>query len=377
MQLSVVIVSYNVRYFLELCLQSVIKATSKITAEIIVVDNNSTDDTCTVISEKYPEVNLIKNPKNLGFAKANNLGVSKSKGDYILILNPDTVVAEDTFVNCLTFAKTQNNLGALGVKLIDGTGSFLPESKRNFPTPWVTFYKMMGLQSKKHAYYATQISEKGLGKVAVLVGAFMFIKKSTYLTVNGFDEDYFMYGEDIDLCYKLTKAGFENYYLGSETIIHFKGESTQKDVKYLNYFYGAMQLFYKKHFKKSVFFGFILKAGIYFWYSLKYYQVNFKKSPKPIFQKATYLGINSEMFSKLKSQFKEVKFKSAESISEIENTSTDLLILDVTYLGYKKLINTIASLKNKGIKYRLLSQKDDFILGSDNAADRGEVIVLN
>jgi GT2 family glycosyltransferase len=377
MQLSVVIVSYNVRYFLELCLQSVLKAATRIDCEIIVVDNNSTDDTCKVISEKYTEVNLIKSPKNLGFAKANNLGVSKAKGDYVLILNPDTVVAEDTFINCLAFAKEQKDLGALGVKLIDGNGNFLPESKRNFPTPLVTFYKMLGLNSKKHAYYAKQVSENAIGKVEVLVGAFMLIKKSTYFAVNGFDEDYFMYGEDIDLSYKLSKKGYQNYYLGTETVIHFKGESTQKNVKYLKYFYGAMQLFYKKHLKKDFLFSLILKVGICFWYGIKYFQLNFKKSSKPIIQRATYLGADMEILYTLKNQFKEVEFKRAERISEIENTLIDLLVLDVAFFGFKSLINTILELKNKNIKFRILSQNCDFALGSDNAIERGEVITLN
>ncbi|MFK5891387.1 MAG: glycosyltransferase family 2 protein, partial [Flavobacteriaceae bacterium] len=199
MQLSVVIVSYNAVPFLELCLHSVVKAIENLDAEIIVVDNLSTDDTCQRIQEKFKDVKLIANTSNLGFATANNLGVLEANGDYVLILNPDTVVAEDTFINCLAFADNTKNLGALGVKLIDGGGYYLPESKRNFPTPLVTFYKMLGVKSQKHAYYAKHVSENDTGKVAVLVGAFMFLKRDTYLFVKGFDTDYFMYGEDIDL----------------------------------------------------------------------------------------------------------------------------------------------------------------------------------
>ena len=250
MDLSVIIISYNVQYFLEQCILSIKAASQNIKTEIIVVDNNSSDASCKLISKKYPEIILIQNKENVGFSKANNQGVKIAKGDYVLILNPDTVVAEDTFTKILNFAKSKHNLGVLGVKLIDGSGNFLPECKRGIPTPSVSFNKLFGISSKQTGkYYATHLNENETGIVAVLVGAFMFLKKSVYKEVNGFDESYFMYGEDIDLSYKILNCGYQNYYYANTQVIHYKGESTEKDVINLKYFHNAMKIFYKKHFK--------------------------------------------------------------------------------------------------------------------------------
>jgi GT2 family glycosyltransferase len=214
MDISIVIVNYNVRYFLEQCILSIIDASRKLAVEIIVVDNNSTDDSVSFLQKKYPYINLIANKENVGFSKANNQGVSIAKGEYVLILNPDTVIAEDTLNTIFNFAKTKQNLGILGVKLIDGSGNFLPESKRGIPTPRVSFNKLFRISSRqKSKYYAAHIGENESGVVAVLVGAFMFMQKSVYNEVKGFDEDYFMYGEDIDLCYKVLNKGYQNYYL--------------------------------------------------------------------------------------------------------------------------------------------------------------------
>ncbi|MEH6407831.1 MAG: glycosyltransferase family 2 protein, partial [Leeuwenhoekiella sp.] len=248
MTLSIIILNYNVKYYLELCLQSVKKATRNIDAEVIVIDNASIDGSLEMIKQKYPEVIRIKNTENVGFAKANNQGVAIAQGEYICILNPDMVVAENCFEEVIAFAKAKKNPGAIGVKLIDGSGRFLPESKRNLPTPKVALSKMMG---REKAYYATYLDENARGKVEVLVGAFMFMKKSTYLQMGGFDEDYFMYGEDIDLSYRLEQASFTNYYLGDLTCIHFKGESTNRNREYLNRFYNAMAVFYGKHFSSN------------------------------------------------------------------------------------------------------------------------------
>ena len=209
MKLSVIILNYNVRYFLEACIKSVQAAIAGIDAEIIVIDNNSPDDSCDMMQLTFPEIQLIANTKNVGFAKANNQGVNIAKGEYICILNPDTIVAENTFAQLLTFAENKGNLGAIGCKLIDGSGAFLPESKRNIPTPKVSIKKILG---NKNSGYYSNLDENKIGKVEILVGAFMLMKKSVYKAVAGFDEDYFMYGEDIDLSYKIIKAGFQNYY---------------------------------------------------------------------------------------------------------------------------------------------------------------------
>ena len=248
LKLSVVILNYNVRYFLELCLQSVEAALVDIPSEIIVIDNDSKDDSCAMVKANFPSVTLIKNTSNIGFSKANNQAVKVAKGTYVCILNPDTVVAEDTFKTILNFADTQTNLGIIGCRLVDGSGSFLPESKRNIPVVKIAIKKIFG---NSQPYYASHIKEHDTAKVEILVGAFMILKRYLYDTLKGFDEDYFMYGEDIDFSYKSLNEGYDNYYFGGTTIIHYKGESTRRNEIYLKRFYGAMQIFYKKHFKTN------------------------------------------------------------------------------------------------------------------------------
>ena len=222
MKLSVVILNYNVRYFLELCLQSVEAALEGIPSEIIVIDNNSDDASCEMVVSKFPSVTLIKNAVNVGFSKANNQAVEVAKGEYVCILNPDTVVSEDTFLKVMDFADSKSNLGIVGCRLIDGAGDFLHESKRNIPLVSIAIKKILGNSNR---YYANHVSEYGVGKVDVLVGAFMLIRQDVYKLLGGFDEDYFMYGEDIDLSYKSLKSGYDNYYYGDVSVIHYKGES--------------------------------------------------------------------------------------------------------------------------------------------------------
>lgn len=259
MKLSVVIVNYNVRYFLELCLKSVEAAITSIDAEIIVVDNNSSDESCKMIKQLFPNIHLLENKDNVGFSKANNQGVAVAKGDYVCILNPDTVVAEDTFSQLIDFSESIDNIGIVSCKLIDGAGKFLPESKRNIPTRLVAIRKLIGLSK---SYYASNIKEGEVGKSSVFVGAFMLLKRSLYESVGGFDERYFMYGEDIDLSFSVLNTGYNNYYYGKTTVIHYKGESTLKDAVYAKLFYGAMQLFYKKYFKSNFLFDMIVGLGI-------------------------------------------------------------------------------------------------------------------
>ena len=260
MQLSVIILNYNVRYFLEQCVLSVQEALSNIDGEIIVVDNNSSDASCQMMKTLFPNVKLIENKTNSGFPKGNNIGVAEAKGDYICILNPDTVVAEDTFEKILAFAEKQSDLGIVGCKLIDGTGKFLPESKRGIPSPWVAFTKITGLyhffpkNKLFNQYYAQDLNENETGKVAILVGAFMVMKRDLYSDLKGFDENCFMYSDDIDLSYRSLLKGKSNYYFHETSVIHYKGESTVKDKMYMKRFQDAMNFFYKKHFKVSIFF---------------------------------------------------------------------------------------------------------------------------
>ncbi|MCS6935279.1 MAG: glycosyltransferase family 2 protein [Chitinophagales bacterium] len=271
MKLSVVIVSYNVRYFLELCLQSVERAIRGIPAEVFVVDNNSSDQSAETVRLNYPWVKLIANDQNLGFAKANNQAIRQSTGEYVLLLNPDTVVAEDTFTKCIAFMDSHPDAGGMGVRMIDGTGRFLPESKRGLPTPAVAFFKMFGLSAlfprsrvfgKYHLGY---LSETDTYQVDVLSGAFMFLRRSVLNQTGLLDEDFFMYGEDIDLSYRITKAGYKNYYFPHTTIIHFKGESTKKGtLNYVKIFYQAMIIFARKHFSgnQSVMFSLLIDIAV-------------------------------------------------------------------------------------------------------------------
>ncbi len=258
MKLSVVIVNYNVKYFLEQCLFTAQKAASKISSEIIVVDNDSVDGSCQMVKEKYPEVLLISNKENLGFSKANNQAIRVSKGEYILLLNPDTVVEEDCFLKIVQFMDQTPDAGGLGVKMIDGKGRFLPESKRGLPTPEVAFWKMFGFSkilphSKRFGrYHLGYLDNNQIHEVDVLAGAFMLLRRETLRKVGLLDEDYFMYGEDIDLSYRITRGGYKNYYFPETTIIHYKGESTKKgSINYVKVFYNAMIIFARKHFSKG------------------------------------------------------------------------------------------------------------------------------
>ncbi|MBA3648558.1 MAG: glycosyltransferase [Chitinophagales bacterium] len=272
MRLSVIIVNYNVKFFLEQALLSVKKAAKDISSEILVVDNSSVDGSVEMVRKKFPEVFLIENKENAGFAKANNQAIERSKGEFILLLNPDTVVEEDTFLKCLHFMDEHSATGALGVKMLDGKGNFLRESKRSFPTPEVAFYKAFGLsvlfpRSKLFArYHLGHLPENKTSEVEVLSGAFMFIRKAALNKAGLLDEDFFMYGEDIDLSYRIVKAGYKNFYVADTRIIHYKGESTRKGtMNYVRLFYQAMIIFAQKHFsrQKAGVYIFLLKVAIY------------------------------------------------------------------------------------------------------------------
>lgn len=273
MKISIVIVNYNVEHFLEQCLHSVYAALQNIEGEVWVVDNNSVDGSLAMLERKFPQVKLIANKENVGFARANNQAIRQSSGEYILLLNPDTIVEPDTFSKCLDFMDSTPDAGGLGVRMLDGNGKFLPESKRGLPTPAVAFYKIFGLsklfpKSKKFgSYHLTYLDEYETNAVDVLAGAYMLLRKSTLDEVGLLDEDYFMYGEDIDLSYRITLGGYKNYYFPETRIIHYKGESTKKSsVNYVYVFYHAMQIFAKKHFslKNARLFNWCINLAIWF-----------------------------------------------------------------------------------------------------------------
>ena len=258
MKFSIIIVNYNVAYFLEQCLQSVYAALKNIESEVFVVDNNSVDNSVEMVLTKFPQVKLIQNKENIGFSRANNQAIRLAKGEYVLLLNPDTVVESDTFEKVIDFMDITPDAGGLGVKMINGRGEFLPESKRSLPLPAVAFYRIFGLsklfkKSKKFGkYHLSYLNSDEINPVEVLSGAFMLLRKSVLDTVGLLDEDYFMYGEDIDLSYRIIKSGYKNYYFPKTRIIHYKGESTKKSsVNYVLVFYREMQIFARKHFSQK------------------------------------------------------------------------------------------------------------------------------
>ena len=262
MKLSVVIVSYNVRSYLEQCLQSVQKALEGIEGEVFVVDNHSDDDSVVTIREQYPWVRLIENQENLGFSKANNQAIRQSQADYVLLLNPDTVVAEDTLRGVLTFMDEHPKAGGAGVMMCYEDGSRAPESRRALPTPWVAALKMLGFTKR---YYMSHLPWDQPCRIEVISGAFCLLRHEALKTIGLLDEDFFMYGEDIDLSYRLLKGGWENWYL-PYSIIHYKGKSTQKsDYRYVHVFYQAMLIFFQKHYSHlSLVYTVPVKMAIYF-----------------------------------------------------------------------------------------------------------------
>ena len=376
MQLSVIILNYNVRYFLEQCVLSVQEALSNIDGEIIVVDNNSSDASCQMMKTRFPNVKLIENNSNFGFPKGNNIGVAEAKGEYICILNPDTVVAEDTFEKILAFAEKHSDIGIVGCKLIDGTGNFLPESKRGIPTPWVAFTKITGLyhffpkNKLFNQYYAQDLNENETGKVAILVGAFMVMKRDLYSDLKGFDENCFMYSDDIDLSYRALLQGKSNYYFHETSVIHYKGESTVKDKMYMKRFQEAMNFFYKKHFKVSVFFSLFMKIGIVFFSFIKAFQGNSKPNSKP----ENYFLVSDD--EKLKDKLEATLNNPIifwEKSNIIEKSE---IIFDQKYFGFSKAIEFMETNKNKAFTYKILPKNTTFIIGSNSNRSRGEVIEI-
>ena len=363
MKLSIIILNYNVRYFLELCLKSVTLAIRDIDAEVIVVDNASSDTSCEMIAQLFPNVILVKNEENFGFSKGNNIGVSYAKGEFICILNPDTLVPEDIFKKLIAFSEPKLKLGAVGCKLINGIGAYLPESKRNVPYVSAAIKKLFG---NSKTYYANHLDEEESGPVDVLVGAFMFVRKKTFNMVGGFDEDYFMYGEDIDISYKLLKFGYQNYYFGGVTILHFKGESTLRDKNYARRFYGAMQIFYKKHFKKNLLLDLLVRLGIKLVYIFRKGRV---ERIKYIYQ---YVLISNKKYENLQKALNKMTIVRPEMSNFQKETE---IILDANYLSYKEIINIMYthSLQKKWT-YKILPHNSNFILGSDNTISRGEII---
>lgn len=393
MQLSVIILNYNVRYFLEQCVLSVQIALENINGEIIVVDNNSSDDSCVMMKQRFPTIKFIENKENLGFPKGNNIGVAQAKGEYICILNPDTGVAEDTFEKVLNFvtssAVEKNNLGTVGCKLIDGTGNFLPESKRGVPTPWVAFTKVTGLykyfpkSTLFNKYYAQHLDENQSGKVDILVGAFMVMKRDLYLEVGGFDENCFMYSDDIDLSYMVLQKGKSNYYFHETSVIHYKGESTIRDGTYMKRFREAMQFFYKKHFSPDgsglLLFEIFMRLGAFFFALVKKSQAK-----QIVFNIDEYILFSSdeELKNKLEIQLQKkihwltnINENALFSQSNSKKKQIEILF-DNNSFSFKKIISFLEVNKNQGFTFKIIPKNTSFMIGSNSSNDRGEIIEI-
>ena len=269
MKLSVIIVSYNVKYLLEQCLRSVLRACDGLESEVWVVDNASSDGSYAYLHERFQQVHFVQNEENVGFSRANNLAIRKSSGQYVLLLNPDTLVAEDTLRQCIAYLDEHPDVGAAGVKMLNPDGSFAPESRRGLPTPMTSFYKMVGLArlfptSRTFGkYYMRYLSTDAPAEIEVISGAFFMARRAALDTAGLLDETFFMYGEDIDLSYRLLQHGWKNVYL-PERILHYKGESTVKSsYRYVSVFYNAMLIFFNKHYRRRYrVLGFFIKLAV-------------------------------------------------------------------------------------------------------------------
>ena len=352
MKVSVVIVSYNARYYLEQCLYSVEAALQDTEGEIIVVDNDSPEKPIDFIRDKFPNVQFIESKENLGFAKANNLGVEKARGEFVLILNPDTLIPENLFDVLIPFGEKQAEMGALGVRLIDANGNFHPESKRNIPTLQNTFGKLFGTlidKKKSKGYYKTNVGEFEIAPAEVLVGAFMFLRKPVYEKVGGFDDRYFMYGEDIDLSYTLELDHFKNFYFGDITVLHYKGESTRKDKKYLKIFFGAMQIFIQKYYRNNFLQYTLFSLGLklrYFWADLN---GAFKSEDKK-----ERVGVELNLLERI------------NSATDIKENSAQIL-LDGNIFTHREILEIISNHSKSGRQFFIQPKGMDVIIGDSGA----------
>jgi GT2 family glycosyltransferase len=385
MILSVVIVSYNVKYFLEQCLSSLKKAVEGISlpgasAEVYIIDNASSDGSPDFLEPLFPDFHFIRNKENSGFSKANNLVIPLCNGEFILFLNPDTVLAEDSLDTCISFFRDHADAGAVGVRMIDGAGRFLRESKRGFPYPATSFFKMTGLtrlfpRSKFFSsYYVGHLDEDRTQPVDVLSGAFMMIKKTVLNQTGGFDEQFFMYAEDIDLSYRIVKTGFKNYYLPATTIIHFKGESTQKDFRYVKMFYSAMQLFMKKHFNHK---GFsfslhVLTLGLRVRQVLSLMRLPFKKTADDL-KTGTPVFIKGNPGSEEK--FKQKLAPYQIPVTEIEEKGDPIIYYENSSFPWKRIIAEIGRNSGRHLFY-IHGTGTHAIVGSHSAGNQGQVIVI-
>lgn len=362
--ISIIIVSYNVKYYIEQCLRSISRASKNIDVEVFVVDNNSNDGTLEYLSPRFPNVEFIQNRENVGFGRANNQALLKSKGDYVLFLNPDTILSEKTLEECLRFMNTHESAGSVGVMMLHSNGRFAPESRRSIPTPFVAFCKMSGLSrlfpksrllAKYHMSYLDNSMET---EIEVVSGAFMFVRHEILNRIGGFDEDFFMYGEDIDLSYRLLKEGYSNWYI-PVPMLHYKGESTVKtSYRYVSVFYDAMIVFFNKHFKHySRILSFMIKIVLGAKKIFSYLRYNLIAKQNKIVgtnvENFLYIG-EKESFDKVRNLLERYYHDGLKSFVEGDENSMpdghllrdisnfDYVIYDVDAFSYDSILTTIS-----------------------------------
>ena len=383
-KLSVIIVNYSVSPFLRLCLYSVREAATSLDVEVFVVDNASEDNSVEMVRLSFPEVNLIENSENVGFAAANNKAIAEASGEIILLLNPDTIIPENTFTDLISFYNEHPDATGVGVKMIDGSGNYLPESKRGLPTPITSFYKFSGLikifpKSKRvAAYYAGHVSPNETMEVPVLAGAFLAFPKQVLSRTEPLDESFFMYGEDIDFSYRLSQIG-SNYYTPEIIIIHFKGESAKKDNAYLNRFFDAMLIFARKHFfpdyssfhKQVVTFS--IKSMKLIFELLILFKSEDKKTKNVSYGNSFFVGSQSgyEILG-------DSKIKLCESFESVDTTESEYksdIFIDVRSVSIKETINFMTRYAGK-FTYTFLSPDREFCLNSSDANSLGKITPL-
>ncbi len=401
MKLSVIIVNFNVKHYLEQCLVSVMNALKGIDSEIIVVDNNSSDGSQQMLAEKYPRITSILNKENLGFSKANNQALEISKGEYVLLLNPDTLVEETAFRKSILFMDSHPEAGGLGVKMINGKGAYLPESKRGFPTPSTAFFRFSGLaqlfsrSSLFNKYHLGNLDPDETHQIEVLAGAYMFLRKKVLDTIGFLDESFFMYGEDIDLSYRITKAAYKNFYYPEIRIIHYKGESTKKSsINYVLIFYKAMLIFAKKHFSKKSYKSlfFLINTAIYikafFALLLPFTKVISSPFFRRISQKKRLVLVGSEQeCNRVQTVLDELKIKTdfvgkitadksikrhkgfIGSYNQLKDIlriyKIDEIIFCAKDISLEDILNSISELKTYSIEYKFAQENSNAILGSN------------
>lgn len=410
MILSVIIVNYRVQYFLELCLRSVQKAVQGIESEIIVVDNDPGDGGLDYLRPRFPSVDFIANPENTGFARANNQALERARGKYILFLNPDTILPEDFvrevlgFYSGLTLTDTAEPatggssgelahcVGAIGVRMVDGSGRFLKESRRGFPSAWVAFCKLSGLtavfpKSRLFStYYLGYLSPERTHPAPVLSGACLWVARDILEKTGGFDDLFFMYAEDIDLSYRIEKAGYVNYYLATTTIVHFKGESTRKDARYVKLFYTAMSQFRRKHFKDGL--SVVANAGmnLAIWLRAGVRGAGLavrgvggvergERPAEPVAATPTYLAGDPDAIEVLKSS---PGFARDRVFIETPGQAKELILCEGQQFSFTDCIKMLEAAQpwRSGQRVKFYAKGGGSVLGSVHRDGRGEVQVL-